>query len=76
MGKTITMTATECAREMSRLGIKTTSTKVVNGIAGGAYPFGRIINESELRRCVEIFRVDFDAWLKSKIPEGFELEGN
>ncbi len=63
------MTATECAREMSRIGIKSTAKKVVNGIACGAYPFGRIINESEIRRCVEIYRVDFEAWIKSKIPE-------
>lgn len=69
MAKSITMTATEVARAMSAAGIKTTSNKVVDGIASGAYPFGRIFNTSQLRRCVEIYRVDFEAWLDSKTPK-------
>ena len=69
-GQSITMTATEVAKVLTSVGVKSSPTKIVNGIASGAYPFGRIINTSELRRCVEIYRVDFYAWLESKTPKG------
>lgn len=70
MPKSITMTASEVCQELRLRGIPTTATKVIDGIESGAYPFGRISHVGEHgRRRVEIFRVDFDAWIKSKVPK-------
>ena len=68
MAASITMTASECAKAMRKAGIKCTVNHVVDGIACGAYPFGRLCGGSDARRCVEIFRVDFESWLKAKTP--------
>lgn len=65
----LTMTVTEVYYEMRAAGIHCSPTSVSAGIASGAYPFGRVVSIGETgRRTLEIFRVDFDAWLASKTP--------
>jgi len=66
----LTMTVTEVYYEMRAAGIHCSPTSVSAGIASGAYPFGRVVSVGETgRRTLEIFRVDFDAWLDSKTPK-------
>lgn len=59
---------------MQKAGMRTSPMAVANGIATGAYPFGRIVSTGPNgRRSFEIFKVDFYAWLKTRIPvEGDE----
>lgn len=66
----LTMTVTEVYHEMRAAGIPCSPTTVSSGIASGAYPFGRVVSTGETgRRTLEIFRVDFEAWLDSKKPK-------
>ena len=66
----LTMTLQEVYRAMRNAGIHCSTRTISAGIASGAYPFGRVVNVGETgRRTVEIFRVDFDAWLESKTPK-------
>lgn len=70
MSKGVTMTLREVYYEMSAAGIRCSMKVISDGIACGAYPFGRIVNVGETgRRTVQIFRVDFEAWLESKMPK-------
>lgn len=65
----ITMTIMDVYHEMREAGISTSPTRISAGIASGAYPFGKVIGIGETgRRTVEIYRVDFNAWLATKIP--------
>ena len=67
--KKLTMTINDVYYAMREAGISTTPVRISAGIASGAYPFGRVIATGETgRRTVEIFRVDFEAWLESKTP--------
>lgn len=69
----LTMTVTEVYYEMRAAGIRCSPTTISAGIACGAYPFGRVVNTGETgRRTLEIFRVDFSAWLASKTPKSAE----
>ena len=69
MAKGITMTLHEVYEEMREAGIRTSQKVISDGIATGAYPFGRVVNTGETgRRTLQIFRVDFESWLKTKIP--------
>lgn len=69
MQKSITMTLRDVYYEMRAAGIRCSMKVISDGIASGAYPFGRIVNIGQTgRRTVEIFRVDFEAWLASKMP--------
>ena len=66
----ITMTLREVYYAMRKAGIRCNTKMISAGIASGAYPFGRVVNVGETgRRTVEIFRVDFEAWLESKMPK-------
>lgn len=66
----LTMTVTEVYYEMRAAGIHCSPTSISAGIACGAYPFGRVVSTGETgRRTLEIFRVDFLAWLASKTPK-------
>lgn len=66
----LTMTVREVYYAMRAAGIRCNPTMISAGIASGAYPFGRVVNTGETgRRTLEIYRVDFDAWLESKIPK-------
>lgn len=66
----ITMTLREVYYAMREAGIPCNTKMISAGIASGAYPFGRVVSEGETgRRTLEIFRVDFTAWLETKIPK-------
>lgn len=66
----LTMTVHDVYLAMREAGIRSSPERISAGIASGAYPFGRVINVGETgRRTLEIYRVDFDAWLDSKIPK-------
>lgn len=59
----------EVYQEMRKAGISCSPKSISAGINCGAYPFGRVANIGETgRRTLEIYRVDFEAWLKTKIP--------
>lgn len=63
------MTLMEVYREMRDAGISCSPKSISAGIACGAYSFGRVSGVGETgRRTLEIYRVDFEAWLKTKIP--------
>lgn len=65
----LTMTLRETYYAMRAAGIPCNEKMISAGIASGAYPFGRVVQVGETgRRTLEIFRVDFDAWLKTRIP--------
>lgn len=62
-----TMSLKEVVEALRAVGIPSTNTKVADGIVSGAYPFGRLVAQNGSKRCFEIFRVDFVAWLNSKL---------
>ena len=65
----LTMTVYDVYYAMRDAGIPSTPARISAGIESGAYPFGTVINVGETgRRTLLIYRVDFDAWLKSKMP--------
>lgn len=69
MPQSITMSLRDVYYEMRKAGIRCSMKVISDGIASGAYPFGRVVNIGETgRRTLEIFRVDFEAWLASKMP--------
>lgn len=66
----LTMTLLEVYHAMRDAGIPCTPKRISAGIETGAYPFGRVVAVGETgRKTLEIFRVDFYAWLESKIPK-------
>lgn len=66
----LTMTLHDVYLAMREAGIPTSPMRISAGIASGAYPFGRVVCVGDTgRRTVEIFKVDFYAWLESKIPK-------
>ena len=69
MQNSITMSLRDVYTEMRSAGIRCSMKVISDGIATGAYPFGRVVNVGETgRRTLEIFRVDFESWLASKTP--------
>lgn len=63
-----TMTLKECAEAMREFSIPCTETGIADAIETGAYSFGRIKHVGKTgRRSVEIWRVDFERWLKERI---------
>lgn len=65
--KKATLSLTECTEEMRRHGIPCSNVDVGDAIASGVYPFGRLKRTGETgRRTFEIWRVDFEAWLRDK----------
>lgn len=66
----ITMTIRDVYHAMRAAGISCNTQMISDGIASGVYPFGRVVNEGETgRRTFEIYKVDFYAWLETKIPK-------
>ena len=66
----LTMTLREVYYAMRAAGIPCNEKTISAGIASGAYPFGRVVQEGETgRRTLEIFRVDLMAWIESKTPK-------
>ena len=65
----LTMTLNEVYIAMREAGIPSSPSRISAGIASGLYPFGTVVNEGETgRRTLLIYRVDFEAWLQSKMP--------
>lgn len=65
---TPTMTLSEVVTAMRKAGFKTGETAVADAIETGRYPFGQVVGRGKTgRRKLEIFRVDFEKWLKEKI---------
>lgn len=68
MPKNQTMTLNEVAAAMRAAGFKTTETTIADAIACGRYPFGVCLSKGATgRRRFEIFRVDFEQWLATRI---------
>ena len=66
----LTMTLLEVYHEMREAGIPCTPKRISAGIETGAYPFGRVVAVGETgRKTLEIFRVDFEAWLETRKPK-------
>lgn len=66
----LTMTIMEVYLAMRDAGIPNSPKKISAGIASGAYPFGRVVGVGETgRKTIEVFRVDFQRWLKTRIPK-------
>ena len=66
----LTMTLNEVYIAMREDGIPSSPSRISAGIASGLYPFGTVVNEGETgRRTLLIYRVDFEAWLQSKMPQ-------
>lgn len=64
--KNPTMTLIECVEEMRNYGIRCSPMEVGDCIENGTYPFGRVKSATDKRRTFEIWRVDFEAWLREK----------
>lgn len=65
----LTMGLLDVYHAMREAGISCNPKMISAGIASGAYPFGRVVNVGETgRRTFEIYKVDFAAWLKTRIP--------
>ena len=66
----LTMTIQDVAKLFREYGIPMELGRLADGIASGAYPFGRVVRTSATgRRTFEIWRVDVEAFLQSKIPQ-------
>lgn len=66
----MTMTINDVAQLFRSYGIPIELGRLADGIATGAYPFGRVVKTSAGgRRTFEIWRVDVEAFLKSKMPQ-------
>lgn len=71
----LTMTVNEVVYAMRAAGIQCRARIVSDGIASGMYPFGTVVSVGETgRRTLQIFRVDFEAWLESKTPKSNQLQ--
>ena len=69
----LTMTIDDVCKAMRAAGIPCSKDRVSAGLKTGCYPFGRIVNVGETGRTTfEIYRVDFEAWLRGKFPEGMQ----
>lgn len=65
----MTMTISDVAKLFRQYGIPIELGRLADGIASGHYPFGKVVRVSPGgRRTFEIWRVDVEAFLKSKMP--------
>lgn len=66
----LTMTVNEVCEMFRSYGIRMEARRLSDGIASGVYPFGRVVRVSGSgRRTFEIWRIDVENFLKSRIPE-------
>ncbi len=66
----LTMTCREAYYAMRKAGIRSSPERISAGIASGYYPFGSVVNVGPTgRKTIEIYSVDFYAWLESKKPK-------
>ena len=71
--RTPTMTITQVYKELRAAGIRSSPQRIAAGIESGAYPFGEVLSKGETgRRSFLIWRVDFEAWLESKMPKNHQ----
>ena len=69
------MTVADVAGEMRAAGFHVSNKAIVDRIASGLYPFGRIIGVGRSgRRTVHVLRVDFQRWLEdvTRYEEGYQ----
>ena len=68
--RTPTMTLAQVYHELREAGIKSSPQRIAAGIESGALPFGEVSFVGDTgRRSFLIWRVDFEAWLESKLPK-------
>lgn len=61
------MTLKECVSEMRDAGIPCSERSIADSIELGIYQFGRVKHVGKTgRRTIEIWRVDFERWLKCR----------
>lgn len=66
----LTMTVNDVAKLFRSYGIPIELGRLADDIASGEYPFGRVVKTSPTgRRTFEIWRVDVEAFLRSKTPQ-------
>ena len=66
----MTMTVHDVAQLFREYGIPIELRRLSDDIASGVYPFGRVVKTSASgRRTFEIWRVDVESFLQSKIPQ-------
>lgn len=66
----LTMTIQDVANLFREYGVPIELRRLADDIASGEYPFGRVVRTSPNgRRTFEIWRVDVEAFLRSKIPQ-------
>lgn len=61
---TPTLTPEEVAQVLRAIGVRTTATRIREGIRQGKYPFGIVIDLAT--PTYEIYRKDFEKWLREK----------
>ena len=68
--RTPTMTLAQVYQELRAAGIKSSPQRIATGITSGTLPFGEVscVGDSG-RRTFLIWRVDFEAWLETKLPK-------
>ena len=65
------MSASECVKVMREAGFRISVMTLMDGLENGYYPFGRIKSIGGTgRRTPEIYRGDFERWLKEKLGVG------
>lgn len=65
-----TMSLKDCTAAMRRCGIRCSPLRIAEAIELGIYPFGRVVSVGDTgRRTFEIWRVDFEKWLKERTNE-------
>lgn len=61
----ITMTTQEVSSRLREVGVHFSKETIVDGIASGLFPFGRVIRSGESgRRTILVFRRDLEQWIK------------
>lgn len=61
----ITMTTQEVSSRLREVGVHFSKEMIVDGIASGLLPFGRVIRSGESgRRTILVFRKDLEQWIK------------
>ena len=75
LDRTPTMTLAQVYNELRAAGIRSSPKRIAAGIESGALPFGEVsfVGDSG-RRSFLIWRVDFEAWLESKLPKNHQPE--
>lgn len=69
----LTMTVLDVCKLFRSYGIPMEATRLSDDIEAGIYPFGRLVKVSSTgRRTFEIWRCDVEAYIQSKMPQGYK----